>query len=75
MTDPVSTFIDGLEEQLTAGERILGPVHRPGSSEVINVPEPPEEMNDPVYSPEAGWMDRAELSYEPMVWVDPSEVE
>jgi hypothetical protein len=32
-------------------------------------------MKKPVYSPDAGWIDRAELSYKPMVWVDPSEVE
>jgi hypothetical protein len=70
----LSDFLSGLENHLSSEERVLGPVYRPGDSEVSDTAEPPEAMGDPVFSPEAGWIDRAELTYEPMVWVNPSEV-
>jgi hypothetical protein len=80
MTDngPVSNFLDGVEEELRKEETppvTWGPVYRPGSSEVSDLSEPPDEMGDPVYSPEAGWIDRSNLPREPMVWVNPSEIE
>jgi hypothetical protein len=76
-TDPngtLSDFLSGLENHLSSEKRILGPVYRPGDSEVSGTAEPPEEMTDPVFSPDAGWIDRGELGYEPMVWINPSEV-
>lgn len=39
-----------------------GPVYRPGASEVNDVPEPPEDTEKPVYSPEAGWIEPSSLT-------------
>lgn len=75
-SNSVSDFIDGVEHALQdEEEKIWGPLHRPGSSAVSDAPDPPDEMEAPAYSTEAGWIDRAELSYNPPIWTDPSEID
>jgi hypothetical protein len=72
----VSDFINGVEQELRGeAKKIWGPLHRPGSSAVSDAPDPPDEMEAPAYSTDTGWIDRAELSYDPPIWTDPSEVD
>jgi len=49
----VESFVEGVEDRVTGANESLGIVFTPGPA----MPEPPEHMDDPVWSSSRGWVD------------------
>jgi len=58
--DPLNHFLDGVEEQLSDEEETPWLVYGPKWAQDEGADSPPEDMEEPVWAPSAGWMEKGE---------------
>jgi len=58
--DPLNHFLDGVEGQLSDEEEPPWLVYGPKWAQDEGADSPPEDMEEPVWAPSAGWMEKGE---------------
>ena len=59
-TDALSDFVGGVEEQLSDDEETPWLVYGPKWAQDEGAAPPPEDIDDPVWAPSTGWMEKSE---------------
>lgn len=57
-TEPLDTFLDGVEQELQNEETPPTVVYGPEWAQDKGAEEPPGEMENPVWAPSTGWMEK-----------------